>query len=237
MKKTAIIIPAYEPDERLMNLLKELDAREMGPVVLVNDGSVGAAYDAIFATSKKIVEKRGGCLLEHDVNRGKGRALKTAFSYILDTDQDVIAAVTADSDGQHSCGCIQKVIDCIQKNPNCLVVGVRKFDMEGVPWKSRFGNTLTEKIFHCVTGQHVSDTQTGLRGIPREYMKELLKLEGERFEFEMRMLVDAAGRKKIVEVPIETIYDSAENHQTHFDPFKDSIRIYRILAESLIRKK
>lgn len=234
MEKIAIIIPAYEPDERLVTLLKELDAREMGPVILVNDGSVGAAYDEIFAVSRKIVEKRGGCLLEHDVNRGKGRALKTAFSYILNHDDDVIAAVTADSDGQHSCECIQRVMDEIRKHRECLILGVRKFDLEGVPWKSRFGNTLTEKIFKYVTGEHISDTQTGLRGIPREYMKELLGLKGERFEFEMRMLIDVVGKRKIVEVPIETIYDSKENHQTHFDPFKDSIRIYRILAEKFL---
>lgn len=234
MEKTAIIIPAYEPDERLISLLKELDAREMGPVILVNDGSVGTAYDKIFHMAKTIVEKRGGCLLEHDVNHGKGRALKTAFSYLLECDADVIAAVTADSDGQHSCECIQKVIDEIQTHKECLVLGVRKFDMEGVPWKSRFGNTLTEKIFKYVTGEHITDTQTGLRGIPRAYMKELLDLKGERFEFEMRMLIDAVGKRKIVEVPIETIYDSEENHQTHFDPFKDSIRIYRILAEKFV---
>ena len=234
MEKIAIIIPAYEPDNRLINLLSEMDARGMGPVILVNDGSVGNNYDEIFEASKKIVEKRGGCLLEHEVNRGKGRALKTAFSYLLDSCEDIIAAVTADSDGQHSCECIQKVIDEICKHKDSLILGVRQFDLEGIPWKSRFGNTLTEKLFKYVTGEHISDTQTGLRGIPREYMKELLNLKGERFEFEMRMLVDVVGKREIIEVPIETIYDSEENHQTHFDPFKDSIRIYKILAEKFV---
>lgn len=234
MEKIAIIIPSYEPDERLVNLLKEMDAKEMGPVILVNDGSAGSNYDAIFEESKKIIEKRGGHLLKHNVNRGKGRALKTAFSYILGSCDDITAAVTADSDGQHSCECIQKVIDEIRKNKDSLVLGVRQFDLEGIPWKSRVGNAITEKVFQYVTGEHISDTQTGLRGIPREYMKELLDLKGERFEFEMRMLVDAVEKRKIIEVPIKTIYDSKENHQTHFNTFKDSIRIYKILAEKFV---
>ena len=235
MGKIAIIIPTYEPDERLVSLLKKLDSRGMGPVILVNDGSVGNNYDAIFERAKELIEKRGGRLLTHDVNRGKGRALKTAFSYILDNYNDVMAVVTADSDGQHSCECIQKVIDEVINNKESIILGVRKFNMDGIPWKSRFGNTLTEKIFKYVTGKHISDTQTGLRGIPCEYMKELLKLKGERFEFEMRMLVDVVGKREIVEVSIETIYDSGENHQTHFDPFKDSIRIYKILVEKIMK--
>ena len=234
MEKIAIIIPAYEPDERLVHLLLELDAKEMGPVILVNDGSVGADYDSIFEESKRIIEKRGGCLLEHDINRGKGRALKTAFSYILNKRDDIVAAVTADSDGQHSSSCIQKVMDAIQENEDALVLGVRKFDLDGIPWKSRCGNTITVKVFKYVTGESVSDTQTGLRGIPRGYMQDLLDLKGERFEFEMRMLVDVVGKRKIIEVPIETIYDSKDNHQTHFDPFKDSARIYKVLGEKFL---
>ena len=141
--------------------------------------------------------------------------------------------VTADSDGQHSTECIKRIVEAVEEK--CLVLGVRKFDSEEVPWKSRFGNSLTEKVFKYVSGIRVTDTQTGLRGIPREYMKELLDLKGERFEFEMRMLLDAADRYTIIEVPIKTIYDSKDNHQTHFKPVKDSIKIYKILGEKFFR--
>lgn len=234
MKKVAIVIPAYEPDARLIELLAALNEKEMGPVYIVDDGS-GNAYKHIFEQSGALIEKMGGCLLTHEKNRGKGRALKTAFEYILKIEPEVIAVVTADSDGQHTCECIGRVMDAIQKNDESLILGVRKFDTDGIPWKSRFGNSLTEKIFKYVTGVHITDTQTGLRGIPRSYMKELLDLKGERFEFEMRMLIDAAEKRKIIEVPIKTIYDSEENHQTHFNPLKDSIRIYRILAEKFVK--
>lgn len=234
MGKIAIVIPAYEPDERLLELLADLDANNMGPVYVVDDGS-GFEYQTIFRKAQSIIERRDGVLLTHEKNRGKGRALKTAFDFILKNDKDVVGVVTADSDGQHTCACINRVIDAANANRESVILGVREFDKEGIPWKSRFGNNLTEAIFKYITGVHISDTQTGLRGIPRAYMEELLTLKGERFEFEMRMLLDCVEKRKIVEVPIETIYDSKDNHQTHFNPLKDSVRIYSILGEKFFK--
>ncbi len=232
--QVAIVIPAYEPDDRFLALLQELDAAGLGPIYVVDDGS-GPAYADLFAAAEPLIQKSQGVLLHHETNRGKGRALKTAFSYLLEQAPELIGAVTADSDGQHTVDCIKKVIAALQAHPDCLVLGVRKFDTEDVPWKSRCGNRLTAKVFGYLTGVPVSDTQTGLRGIPRDYMSELLYLKGERFEFEMRMLLDATEHCRIVEVPIKTVYDSKEHHQTHFHPFRDSFRIYRIIGERFFR--
>lgn len=235
MSKIDIIIPAYEPDNRLLGLLEDLNLQDIGPVIIVDDGS-GEKYDDIFSKASSLIERMGGIVLTHNVNGGKGRALKTAFQYVLDNDREAEAVITADSDGQHTVECIKKIIAGIEKEtPTSLILGVRKFDLEGVPWKSRFGNNLTEKVFSYITGVHVSDTQTGLRGIPIKYVKDLIYLKGERFEFEMRMLVDAADRYRIVEIPIETIYDSKNNHQTHFDPIVDSLKIYWILGDKFVK--
>ncbi len=218
-----IIIPSLEPDERLPALVAELKKSELSPIVIVDDGS-GEGYRAVFDE----LEGQGCTVLRHEVNRGKGRALKTAFAYLIDAYPDMIGCVTADSDGQHSPECIAKCKDALQKHTNSLVLGVRDFSGEDVPTKSRYGNNLTKWICKHLCGVNVSDTQTGLRAIPTEFMKELLELEGERFEFETRMLLAAKGKFPIFEVPIKTIYDSKENHTTHFNPVKDSIRIYKI---------
>lgn len=155
---------------------------------------------------------------------------------MLDNDKGAEAVITVDSDGQHTVECIKKIISRIKEETfPSLILGVRKFDLEGIPWKSRFGNILTEKVFAYISGVHISDTQTGLRGIPIRYVEKLIYLEGERFEFEMRMLIDAADRYQIVEIPIETIYDSESNHQTHFNPLVDSFKIYRILGDKFIK--
>ena len=148
---------------------------------------------------------------------------------------DAIGCITADSDGQHTPTDIKKCMEALEQRPNALILGCRDFSGEDVPTKSRFGNELTKKICSFLCGIKVSDTQTGLRGIPLEFMRELLSIKGERFEFETYMLIETKGRYEIFEVEIETIYDSKENHKTHFNPILDSIRIYKIFAKILVK--
>lgn len=229
-----IVIPSYEPDDRLISLLHDFDDKAMGPVIIVNDGS-SEEYDKIFAEAESIITKRGGKYISYRPNRGKGRALKTAFSYIKENMPDSIGCVTADSDGQHTPECISKIIDTLISKPDNLVLGVRKFDKKEIPWKSYFGNTITICVFSYVAGMRVSDTQSGLRGIPFKFMSELIDTKGERFEYEMQMLLECAGRYDLTEVPIATIYDSKENHQTHFRPFQDSVIIYRVLGKKFFK--
>ena len=202
---TPIIIPAYEPDERMLHLLNTMEEKGIGPVVIVDDGS-GPEYADLFAQAQEYVRRLGGTILTHEVNRGKGRALKTAFAHILEAYPDAAGGVTADSDGQHTADCILSVRQALEDHPDNLILGVRRFDEEGVPWRSRAGNKITEKVFSYVSGVHVTDTQTGLRGIPRAFMKDLLDVPGERFEFE-----------------------------THFNTFSDSVKIYRILAKKYLK--
>ena len=107
-----------------------------------------------------------------------------------------------------------------------MILGCRDFSGDNVPKKSRLGNNITKNVFRFFGGLKISDTQTGLRVIPKEFMKELLDINGERFEFETNMLLENKGKYPIKEVKIETIYDSKENHQTHFNPVVDSFKIY-----------
>lgn len=233
MYTVPIIIPAYEPDERLPGLLKELKEKGFHNIILVDDGS-GERFRKIFEEAEEIISDLGGTILTHDVNRGKGRALKTAFAYVLREIPNATGVVTADSDGQHTADCIRLVMKRVKEQPDAFILGVRSFDGDEVPWKSRFGNKLTRRVLGYVAGIRISDTQTGLRGIPRAFMRELLDVPGDRFEFETKMLLEAAGRYTIEEVTIKTVYDSKENHQTHFNPVKDSIRIYRALCGQLL---
>ena len=232
MKQTALVIPSYEPNTRLIELIKTLK-NYSDPIVIVDDGS-GEKYQTIFNELTKIRTDKL-IILHHEVNKGKGRALKTAFQYILNNLKDSAGCITADSDGQHDYKSIMKVRDSLIQNPDSLIMGVRSFEGNHIPWKSKAGNKITIKVLSFLTGIRVSDTQTGLRGIPLKFMSELIEVPGERFEFETQMLIESVDRYPIVEVPIETIYDSKENHQSHFNPFKDSIKIYRILIKQFIK--
>lgn len=224
-----IVIPSYEPDEKLTGLLKELREGGFQNIVLVDDGS-GEDYAGIFREANDCY----GCrILRHAVNQGKGRALKDAFNYCLQEFPDVPGVVTADSDGQHSPECILACADALISHPDALILGCRSFEESGVPARSEFGNKCTRVVMKYLTGITVSDTQTGLRGISAGFMKQLLTVKGERFEFETNMLLETKSRNiPIVEVPIRTIYIE-ENRTSHFNPVRDSVKIYMIFGKFL----
>lgn len=224
-----VIIPSYEPDEKLPGLLKQLRETGFKNIVIVDDGS-GEDYAHFFKDAEEIY----GCVvLHHAVNQGKGRALKTAFNYCLREYGEAPGAVTADSDGQHSPECILACVDALLTHPDSLILGCRCFEEEDVPARSEFGNKCTRIVMKYLTGITVSDTQTGLRGIPAAFMEQLLMVKGERFEFETNMLLETKKKKiPIVEVPIRTIYIE-ENRTSHFNPIKDSVKIYMIFGKFL----
>lgn len=236
-----VIIPSYEPDKRLINLLKDLSelSIEKGydkkgiavPVVLVDDGS-GEEFQEIFRVAK---ENYHCIVIRHFMNMGKGRGLKDAFNYCLCTYPDMPGCVTADSDGQHTPEDIFRCVDACRQFPKALILGTRDFDSEKVPVKSRIGNKLTRSVCRAVCGIHVSDTQTGLRAVPKEYMSFCLNIKGERFEFETRMLLESRDKAEIREIPVQTVYDSKGHHKTHFDPVRDSVRIYSIFCEMFLK--
>ena len=221
-RTVTVLIPAYNPDEKLLALLLKLKER-FSRIVLVDDGSVKGRE--IFPQAEKYVEK----ILVHERNRGKGAALKTGFAYLGDS-TDVI---TADSDGQHTPEDIAKVAEGLRSHRDGLVLGVRSFSGK-VPLRSRFGNWWTRWFFFLMTGLMIRDTQTGLRGIPAALLPRVAAIPGDRYEYEMAMLADAKNHpSRPLQIPIETVYIDS-NATSHFNPLLDTIRIYRSLFQFCI---
>lgn len=215
-----VLIPAFEPDERLIKLIQELKEKSDFNIVIVDDGS-GFRFRSIFETAKK-----NGCtVLTHETNLGKGCALKTGLSYISSNHGDSLGVVTADADGQHLVDDIIRVAKAIPLSQQTIVLGVRKL-VGNVPLKSTVGNAITRAIFGLVSGEKISDTQTGLRGFPFSMLPWLLSLEGKRFEYEMSMLLKAKGAGyQFMQIDIETVY-IAGNNSTHFRMIRDSVLVY-----------
>jgi putative flippase GtrA len=89
-------------------------------------------------------------------------------------------------------------------------------------------------VFSYLCGIKVTDTQTGLRAIPTGLVKEMITVPGERFEYEMNMLIECGNKKtKIKEVLIDTIYLD-NNQSSHFNPVLDSIKIYKTFMKYII---
>ena len=229
------LIPAYEPGEKLISLVHDLRDRDLD-IVVVDDGS-GMAYKDIFEEVS-----HDAVVLTHPVNRGKGAALRTGLSYILSymaydelartpsgvrelSGRDAVI-VTVDADGQHLPDDVLRVARIAGSRRDALVLGSRALE-EDVPARSRFGNSVTRHVYSAVTGVRIHDTQTGLRAFSRDLIPELLEIEGDRYEYEINMLLTlAAEGYTIIEERIETVYED-NNSGSHFRTVRDSFRVYK----------
>lgn len=250
------LIPAYEPDRKMLGVIADLGKTGFD-VVVVDDGS-GPEYAELFEqAAERLPGKsgRGVTLLIHDVNRGKGAALKTGLDFINnfmvirgEETQNVIVAV--DADGQHLAIDALRAAHTAQGNPGTLVLGSRILNKKAasstgaqsadhasggntqtVPLRSRFGNAVTRQVFRLATGVPVYDTQTGLRAFTADLIPSLLAVSGDRYEYELNVLMDFAGRGiPIREIEIETVYLDG-NKTSHFDTVRDSYRIYKAIAK------
>lgn len=219
-----ILIPAYEPDDKLNSLIDSLQlANDESTLIVVDDGS-GEKSAQIFEHA----QRQGAILIRHPVNLGKGAALRTGFGFIAEhfPGQDV---VTADCDGQHAVEDIYAVAGAVGRRRS-IVLGEREFSGK-IPLRSRFGNKMTALLFALSTGTWLNDTQTGLRGFPAEILGWLGTVAGERYEYELNMLLEARRNQiELERVKIQTIYLN-DNESSHFRPIRDSIRIYAPLLK------
>ncbi|MCR4796910.1 MAG: bifunctional glycosyltransferase family 2/GtrA family protein [Lachnospiraceae bacterium] len=219
-KKAIIIIPAYEPDHRLKDYVDELAENGFSKIIVVDDGS-GVSYRGIFSE----LQDAGIVVLRHMRNFGKGQALRTAFLFIRERYSKNYPMITVDADGQHLVPDVIAVYERMQEHPDQLILGTRDFTSDNVPFKSRQGNRISARLFKLSTGIDCPDTQTGLRGIPAALLHLALKTEGDRYEYEMNFLTDAAKQVKLYFQPITTVYEN-NNACSHFRPVQDSLRIY-----------
>ena len=223
-----VVIPAYEPPQNFIDYVSEL-SRSAKAVVVVNDGS-NDSFNPIFERISKI---DGAVVLGYGENRGKGFALKYAFSYCIDNFKSDDIIVTADCDGQHLYKDVLRVHRAAEEHRGALILGSRCFEGEGVPKKSKQGNRMIRRIFRFFYGIDLYDTQTGLRGFSVSACREFVKIRGKRFEYEMSMLIYAKKHGvDIFEIPIDTIYDSVDNHSTHYRPVRDSLKIFWVVIRN-----
>ena len=223
------VIPAFRPGGRLVELVEALARSGLPAVIVVNDGS-GPDYESCFAALPRSGQVH---LLEHAVNLGKGAALKTGINYALCRFPGCAGVVTADADGQHHPEDILRVACALAEQPQVLVLGVRSFT-SGVPLRSRLGNALASVAARLLLGQRLTDTQTGLRGIPAFLLPRLLTIPSAGYEFELDMLIAARHQScPVVQEPIRTIYQ-AGGQESYFRPLRDSMRVGFVLLRFTI---
>ena len=228
----AIVLPSLNPDQKFTAVVRGLAEDGFRHIVIVDDGS-----DAAHRQPFEEAEALPGCtVLHHGVNRGKGRALKTAFSHVQRELPALRGVITIDGDGQHLLKDILACGERMLREGDKVVLGCRDFDQPGVPPRSVAGNKTTSRLFRLLYGIRLSDTQTGLRAIPAAFLERFARIEGERFEYETNMLLRMKQSGiAFVEQPITTVYDE-EDYSSHYNAVKDSWRIFKVMAAGLFRR-
>lgn len=223
LNRISVIVPSLNPDEKLCKTINSLLEVGFTDIICVNDGSREDCLCFFPKESENITR------LTHEVNRGKGAALKTAFEYITKNRPDSLGAVTVDGDGQHAANDVLSCVIKMVEEKDKIILGCRDFSLSHVPKRSRYGNRITSGVFKLLCGLKISDTQTGLRAFPAKWYNDMLEVSGDRFEYETNMLLEMKARKiPYGEVKIETVYIE-ENKTSHFRPFRDSYRIYSLI--------
>ena len=207
MKVTAVV-PSYEPDEKLIQVVDGLLAAGFDDIVVVNDGS----HEGHLPPFAEAASRPGVTVLTHEVNRGKGRAMKTAFAWCAENRPDIDGVVVVDGDNQHRPKDAMAVAEAMCREPDKLWLGVRDFSLKQVPLRSKLGNKITRSFMKLACGVGV-----------------MCSIDGERYEYETQMLLSLKGAGLGVgEVVIDTVYID-ENQTSHFNTVKDSWRIYRLI--------
>ncbi len=229
LSKISVVLPSLDPDEKLTAVIDGLLEYGFTDIILVNDGSRKENLH-YFEDAEKLHPEIH--VLHHEKNKGKGAALKNAFQWFLENRPKGIGVVTVDGDNQHHPADTRACCEQMMKTGH-VVLGCRDFNLPDVPTRSRFGNHTTSLIFKIFCGMTISDTQTGLRAIPRKALETFITVKGDRFEYETNMLLAMKDNGiSFDEVKIRTVY---ENKSSHFRVVQDSWRIYKLILAHFFR--
>ncbi len=225
LDRVAIVLPSLDPDAKFGKVVAELVEAGFANIVIVDDGS-SEKHQKWFDEAEQFPQCT---VIHHEHNKGKGRALKTAFSYVIENLSKIEGVVTIDGDGQHLTKDIIACGNALLDNADKVIMGCRNFDAPGVPPRSVAGNKTTSRMFRVLFGIRLSDTQTGLRAIPSAVLPQFCEMEGERFEYETNMLLQMKRLSiGFIEKPIETVYDP-EDYSSHYNAIKDSWKILKVM--------
>ena len=229
LDKVAIVLPSLDPDIKFRGVVEGLIEKGFCHIVIVNDGSASENLHWF----EEAAQHKNCVVLHHEVNKGKGRALKNAFAYVHEKLPQLKGVITIDGDGQHL---LEDIVACGERmleSDEGVVLGCRDFNQPGIPPRSVAGNKTTSRFFKLLFNIRLADTQTGLRAIPAKYLEAFCAIDGERFEYETNMLLNMKRMGiPFIEQPIATVYDP-DDYSSHYNAVKDSIRIFKVMFRFL----
>jgi glycosyltransferase involved in cell wall biosynthesis len=195
--KITIVVPVYNEEEKVVDVLKELSKTRFH-VIVVDDGSTDNSLNKI-----KNLKLKNFIVLQHKINLGKGAALKTGCEYAFTHSAD--AVIMVDSDGQHKVVDLPRFVEKLGSNKYDVVFGSRNLNL-GVPLDRYMGNKLASVLVGFMFGIYVSDLICGFRGLTKKAYKKI-KWESTGYGVETEMVIRTKKNGlSHCEVPVETVY-------------------------------
>ena len=222
MSGLCVLIPAYNAEGTLEGVIEGVKKTHLD-IIVVDDGSADSTV--------RIAGEMGVVLLRHPVNRGKGRALRTGFAYVMDYGYEAI--ITLDADGQHDAAEIPRFVELYRKESPDIIIGSRAAQFNEMTWLRRFWNRLGAKAVSRLTGTVISDSQSGYRLIRAEVLQNVT-LSTSTYETEMELLIKACKKGyRVVNVPT-TGHPINNTPASHFRPVVDTFKICMLYLRSLL---
>jgi len=213
-----VVIPAFNAEASIGAVVKGALAHA-SRILVVDDGSgdrtAPHARDA------------GAEVVRHQRNRGKGAALRTGFSRMLE--DGVSAVITLDADSQHDPADIPLFAETFRNEEPDLIIGSRHDDFTGMTRARRIGNRFSSLALHFFTGLELPDSQSGYRLYAARFLRDL-PLRRSSYDAEMEALLHAArGRRRIERIRIRSgIVNGVST--SNFRPWLDTYRICRTVV-------
>lgn len=208
----AALVPAYQAGRTVAEVVERTLA-VLGRVLVVDDGSEDDTGERAAAAGAEVTRL--------EINRGKGRALRTGFESLFG--RGVEAVVTLDADGQHLPEEIPLLVRSFLLGTD-LVLGARDHLFDQMVPLRRLSNYLSSKAISLAAGEPIADVQTGFRLYSRRLF-ERVRFPEPRFEAESAVVVRAArSGLRIRSVPIRLAEPDGRS-TSHYRPIVDSLRI------------
>jgi glycosyltransferase involved in cell wall biosynthesis len=211
--KTFIIIPAYNEQKYLEKVLDKTTAYSKN-IIVIDDGSTD--------DTQKIAKKHTKHALRHDLNLGKGAAMKTGSEYAF-KHLGADAVVFIDSDDQHDPKHLPEFMEKLEEG-NDLVFGVRTFS-KNMPKVKIYANKFASVLIQLLFGAYIPDIPSGYKAITKKAYKQI-KWNASDYGVELEIAARTAKQKlPFATITIDTIYHDHDRGMTALDALKITAKL------------
>jgi len=208
-----VLIPALNAARSIGPLIAEAK-QHVERVLVIDDGSSDGTGD--------VARAQGGVVIRHDVNRGKGGALKTGFAWVLE--QQLDGVITLDADGQHLPRQIPLFLEHRRTTGADLIIGGRAHLFDGMLPRRRMANRFSAWAVAKASRTNIQDSQSGYRFYSSRVLREI-PLRSEGFDLETEVIIRAGVRGlRVEQIPIDLGFVDGLS-TSHFKPLLDTLRI------------